>query len=244
LLNHSFTLDFIITGASKEVLEHKVKPIVETFLKERGLELSSKKTRIIHVDDGFDFLGFNVRKYKGKLLIKPSKKNVKSFLGEIRKTIKSNANTATENLIQQLNPKIKGWANYFSHVVAKETFSYVDACIFKVILRWIKRRHPKKNAKWRNRKYFRSEGLRNWIFSVRVIDMKKKDVYLDLHSAAYTPIRRHVKLKSAATSYDPQFKKYFLERQRHRKNIRESGPKEGAGNSNVSRNTARATGSA
>lgn len=240
----SYADDFIITGASREVLEHKVKPIVETFLKERGLELSPQKTKITHVDDGFDFLGFNVRKYKGKLLIKPSKKNVKSFLDEVRKTIKSNANTATGNLIQQLNPKIRGWANYYSHVVAKETFSYVDACIFKAILRWIKRRHPEKNAKWTNKKYFRSEGFRNWIFSVRVIDMKKKDVYLDLHSAAYTPIRRHIKIKSAATPYDPQFKEYFLKRQRHRKNIRETGSKEGAANSNVSRNTTRATGSA
>ncbi|OFW85078.1 MAG: group II intron reverse transcriptase/maturase [Alphaproteobacteria bacterium RIFCSPHIGHO2_12_42_13] len=239
----SYADDFVITGASKEVLEHKVRPIVETFLKERGLELSPQKTKITHVDDGFDFLGFNVRKYKGKLLIKPSKKNVKSFLDEIRKTIKFNANTATENLIQQLNPKIRGWANYFRHVVAKETFSHVDACIFKAILRWIKKRHPKKNAKWTNRKYFRPEGFRNWIFFVRVIDVKNKDTYLDLHSAAYTPIRRHVKIKSAATPYDPQFKEYFLERQRYRKNIRESGSKEGTANSNVSRNTARATGS-
>jgi RNA-directed DNA polymerase len=236
--------DFIITGASKEVLEHKVKPVVETFLKERGLELSQKKTKITHVDDGFDFLGFNVRKYKGKLLIKLAKKNVKSFLDEVRKTIKANANTATENLIQQLNPKIRGWANYFSHVVAKETFSHVDANIFKAILRWIKRRHPEKNAKWRNRKYFRQEGFRNWIFSVRVIDMKNKDSYLDLHSAAYTPIRRHVKIKSAATPYDPQFKEYFLRRQRHRKNLRKLGSKEEAANLDVSRNTARATGSA
>jgi len=240
----SYADDFIITGASKEVLEYKVKPIVEIFLKERGLELSAQKTKITHVDDGFDFLGFNVRKYKGKLLIKPSKKNVKSFLDEIRKTIKSNANTATENLIQQLNPKIRGWVNYFSHVVAKETFRYVDACIFKAILRWIKKRHPKKNAKWRNKKYFRPEGLRNWIFSVRVRDMKNRDTYLDLYSAAYTPIRRHVKIKSTATPYDPQFKEYFRERQRHKKNIRESISKEEGAKFNVSRNIVWTTGSA
>ena len=189
----SYADDFIVTGASKEVLEHKVKPIVETFLKERGLELSPQKTNITCIDEGFDFLGFNVRKYRGKLLIKPSKKNVKSFLNEIRKTIKSNATARTEDLLHQLNPTIRGWANYFSHVVAKETFSYVDACIFKAILKWIKRRHPNKNAKWRMKKYFRSLGLRNWIFSVNVTDTKSKAVYLDLHSAARTPIRRHIK---------------------------------------------------
>lgn len=157
----SYADDFIITGASKEVLEHKVKPIVVAFLKDRGLELSQQKTKITHVDDGFDFLGFNVRKYKGKLLIKPSKKNVKSFLDEIRKTIKSNATAATENLIYQLNPKIRGWANYFSHVVAKETFNYVDSYIFKAILQWIRRRHPEKSAEWMYKKYFRSVNFRH-----------------------------------------------------------------------------------
>ena len=70
--------DFIITGASKEVLEEKVKPAVETFLWERGMELSVEKTHITHINDGFDFLGFNVRKYAGKLLIKPAKASVKA----------------------------------------------------------------------------------------------------------------------------------------------------------------------
>jgi RNA-directed DNA polymerase len=131
-------------------------------------------------------------------------------------------------------------------VVAKDTFSYIDHNILKAILRWTKRRHPKKNAKWTKKKYFRTEGARDWIFSVRLKDMKKKDTtyYLDLHSAAYTPIRRHVKIRSAATPYDPQFTEYFLERQRYRKNIRKSGTKEKANNSNsnASRSTARATG--
>ena len=126
----SYADDFIITGASKEVLEQKVMPLLVSFLKERGLELSSEKTFITHVDKGFDFLGFNVRKYKGKLLIKPSKKNVKAFLDDIRELLKSQMATKTEKLIQQLNPKLRGWANYFRHVVAKETFRYVDNVIF------------------------------------------------------------------------------------------------------------------
>jgi len=76
--------DFVITGASKEVLETRIKPAVVAFLKERGLELSEEKTRITHIKDGFDFLGFNVRKYSGKMLIKPSKAAVKRFLDDIR----------------------------------------------------------------------------------------------------------------------------------------------------------------
>ncbi len=208
----SYADDFVITGASKEILEDKVMPIVATFLKERGLELSPQKTKITHVDDGFDFLGFNVRKYKGKLLIKPSKKNVKSFLDEIRGLIKSNPTAKTENLILQLNPKIRGWANYFCHVVAKETFNYVDYCIFKTIIRWVKRRHPGKAAVWRCKKYFRSQGLQHWIFSAAVRDEEGNTSFVDLLKASNIPIRRHVKIRAEATPYDPQFKEYFLKR--------------------------------
>ena len=71
--------DFVITGSSKELLEEEVKPWVEGFLKERGLELSMEKTRIVHINEGFDFLGWNFRKYTETLLIKPSKKNEQTF---------------------------------------------------------------------------------------------------------------------------------------------------------------------
>jgi RNA-directed DNA polymerase len=109
--------DFIITARTKELLEGEIKPLVEQFLQERGLELSPAKTVITHVEKGFDFLGQNVRKYpNGKLLIKPSKKNVKTFLGGIRKTIKAALGMSAADVIHELNPKIRGWANYHRHV--------------------------------------------------------------------------------------------------------------------------------
>ncbi len=233
----SYADDFVITGASKEVLENKVMPVVVSFLKERGLELSQAKTKITHIDEGFDFLGFNVRKYKGKLLIKPSKKNVKSFLDTIRKLIKSNAAIGTETLISQLNPKIRGWANYFYHVVAKETFAHVDTAIFEAILRWVKRRHPNKSFKWMRKKYFRTQGLRNWIFSTRIVKEKGKSAFLDLFSIARVPIRRHVKIRAEATPYDPQFTEYFLKRKAIKRNTMESNQKDTFSNFNCSRNT-------
>ena len=112
--------DFICTAATREILEQKVLPVIIKFLKERGLELSFEKTKITHIDEGFNFLGFNLRKYKGKLLIKPAKKGIKTFLDNIRKTIKSNNAWSAEQLIRILNPKIQGWANHYRYSVAKD----------------------------------------------------------------------------------------------------------------------------
>jgi RNA-directed DNA polymerase len=104
-----FADDFIITGSSKELLEKEIKPLVVEFLQQRGLTLSTEKTKITHIKDGFDFLGQNVRKLKGKILIKPSKRNTKNLLEKVRAIIKKNAQAKTENLILQLNPVIRGW---------------------------------------------------------------------------------------------------------------------------------------
>jgi len=209
--------DFIITGASKEVLEMKVKPAVCAFLRERGLELSQEKTHITHIDDGFDFLGFNVRKYAGKLLIKPAKQAVKRFLEETRGQIKANTAIKTEELIQRLNRKIRGWANYYRHVVAKKTFSYVDHHVFRTLIAWINRRHPNKPAQWKRQRYFRSEGRQNWVFFTKIRDGRGKATYLDLFQAASVPITRHVKIQASATPYDPAFTDYFTRRAQSRR---------------------------
>jgi len=111
--------DFIITGASKELLEEKVRPLVEGFMAQRGLRLASEKTKITHIDDGFDFLGQHVRKYKGKLIIKPAKKNIKNFLDKVQGIIRENKAARTVNLIGLLNPVIKGWAEYHKTINAK-----------------------------------------------------------------------------------------------------------------------------
>jgi RNA-directed DNA polymerase len=88
--------DFIITGRTKELLENEVKPLVEQFLCKRGLELSPEKTSITHITDGFDFLGQHVRKYSnGKLLIKPSKKNIRVFLSIFREQLRQRRGVAS-----------------------------------------------------------------------------------------------------------------------------------------------------
>src|SRR6266481_1683011 len=145
--------DFIITGRTKELLAGEIKPLVEQFLRKRGLELSPTKTVVTQVTQGFDFLGQNVRRYpNGKLLIKPSKKNVKRFLAGIRETIKAALGKSAADLINELNPKIRGWANYHRHVVSKRTFDRVDHLIFYKLWQWARRRHPKKDPSWLKRR--------------------------------------------------------------------------------------------
>ncbi|MBK2046043.1 group II intron reverse transcriptase/maturase [Allofrancisella guangzhouensis] len=204
--------DFIITCNSKEVLEDKVKPIVESFLCERGLTLSNEKTHITSIDKGFDFLGFNVRKYNGKLLIQPSKSAIKNVLKELRAILKSCPTIKTDKLIWMLNSKLRGWCLYYRHVVSKSTFSYLDNQLSLALIRWIRRRHPRKNANWMRNKYFRSKQGRNWIFTTKVKTSKGEVINFDLYTANQTPIKRHVKVRADANPYHPKYIEYFNNR--------------------------------
>jgi RNA-directed DNA polymerase len=204
--------DTIITGGSPELLKDEVLPIVEKFMNERGLELSNEKTSITHIEDGFDFLGQNLRKYKGKLLITPAKKSVQSLLQKVRKVVKENKTVAAGHLIVRLNPIIHGWANYHRHVVSKSTFIKVDSAIFETIWRWAKRRHPKKTRWWVADKYFRTHKARRWVFSGEASNDDGTTKHVWLFRASSVPIKRHVKIKGEANPYDPQWEVYFEQR--------------------------------
>jgi RNA-directed DNA polymerase len=204
--------DFIITGSTKELLTDEVKPLVESFLQERGLELSQTKTRITHISDGFDFLGQNLRKYSGKLLIKPSKRSVQALMAKVRAVVKGGLHLSAGILVQRLNPLIRGWANYHQHVVSKVTFGKIDAQIFRILWRWSKRKHPTKSAAWRRKKYFPAVGTRNWVFTGVVSRPHKEPKIVQLCQAQDTPIERHRKIRGAANPYDPDWEVYFEER--------------------------------
>jgi RNA-directed DNA polymerase len=203
--------DFIITGATKDVLVNEVRPMVEQFLAQRGLSLSPEKTRITHIDEGFNFLGMNVRKYGGKLLIKPARKSIQRFLRKLREVVKGSAALRQDQLIHALNPLIRGWANYHSHVVAKQIFSAVGHAIWQCLWRWARRRHPNKGARWVQRKYFWTVGAQRWVFGTttgKTLSTGKPEL-LTLYDIASTPIRRHRKIKAAANPFDPQWESYF-----------------------------------
>lgn len=201
--------DFVVTAASKELLEEEVKPWVEQFLSVRGVALSKEKTHTVHIHQGFDFLGWNFRKYvpkspyrNAKLLIKPSKKNVSAFYRKVGEIIKNSGALTQDALIGQLNPVLKGWAQYHSPVVAKETFSKLDNLIFWRIWRWAKRRHSRKSADWIRNKYFRSIGGQNWVFAYPYKNGKGERHYRRLYKLAETAIVRHKRLPGEYQPYD------------------------------------------
>jgi RNA-directed DNA polymerase len=208
-----FADDFIVTGRSKSFLEDEVQPLVEQFLAERGLALSSEKTRVTHIEDGFDFLGVHVRKYQGKLLCTPAKKNVHAFLDTIRGIVKRHQQAITGNLIMQLNPVIRGWAQYHQHGVSKQTFAKVDHHIFTLLWQWARRRHPHKSRHWIRDRYFRTEDGNNWVFFGHVTRSDGTQQDVRLFRASSVPIRRHTKIKGEANPYDPQWEPYFEARQ-------------------------------
>jgi RNA-directed DNA polymerase len=205
--------DFIITGASKDLLENEVKPLVEQFLKERGLELSHEKTRITHVANGFDFLGQTVRKFRcGKVIIKPSKRSIKTFLGKIRETIDNSGSMTCGEMIQRLNQQIKGWTMFHRSVASKSTFTYVDSRIFRMVWQWCRRRHRNKSAEWIKKKYFKRMEHRHWVFTGVLRDRKGNGWPIHMMAAAKVRIVRHTKIRKEVNPYDPQWELYLEER--------------------------------
>ncbi|MDP8305593.1 MAG: group II intron reverse transcriptase/maturase [Candidatus Chlorobium antarcticum] len=206
--------DMVITGNSRELLENEAMPVLVEFLKERGLSLSREKTRITHITEGVDFLGWNMRKYGGKLLTKPSKANIKAHLAKVREIIKANKTIKQVDLIGILNPVLRGWANYHRHAVAKNVFARNDHEVWSMLWKWAKRRHPNKGLRWIMVKYFHTRRDRKWLFIAEEADRKgERQLFLE----ASMPIRRHIKIRTKANPHDPVWREYFNARKEQMK---------------------------
>lgn len=193
--------DFIVTAATKEIAE-EAKEIIRGFLCTRGLELSEEKTLITHVDDGFDMLGWTFRRFKEKLIVKPSKKSVKALNASLHNTVLERGKAwRQEDLIRVLNRQLRGWANYHQSVCAKDAFSRTDHILYEMLWCWAKRRHPKKNRKWITANYWYSKGLRNWVFSTKNAELIR---------LGEVPIIRHTKVRMSANPYLDS--EYFIQR--------------------------------
>ena len=212
--------DFVVISPQLEVIQ-QCQVVIEEWLKPIGLELKPAKTRICHtlreievngekVTPGFDFLGWNFRQYPVgkhhcgttggsskrlgfKTLIKPSKKAIKAHADKVKEVIKTHKTAPQYALIKRLNPVIRGWCNYHSKVVSKETYSSLDYMTWQRLRAWTVSRCGKANyGKLKN--YFRKNDSKAWNFET-------KDGY-KLLTHAETPITRHVTVRPEASPYD------------------------------------------
>ena len=193
--------DFIVTAATQEIAE-EAKVMIRDFLKSRGLELSEEKTLITHIKDGFDMLGWTFRKFKGKLITKPSKKSIDSLVANLHETVLGRGMALKQDvLIQKINQQLRGWANYHQSVCAKEAYAHIDFTLYLLLWRWAKRRHPKKSSKWISARYWHSKKNRNWVFCTEDSE---------LLCLGNIPIIRYTKVRMNANPYlDTQ---YFIDR--------------------------------
>lgn len=186
------------------MLDEKFKPVVVTFLQERGLEVSAQKSQIVHIDEGFDFLGVTIRKYAGKLLMKPSKTSIRNIKRKIADIITQNLSVSATQLIVLLNPVIRGWTNVFKHVASKKVFDALQDYLWKRLWHWARRRHPKKTERWMKQKYFTQVAGNHWVFT----DRKGKTIF----NPAKVPIIRHVKIREGCTPYEREWEEYVEQR--------------------------------
>lgn len=204
--------DFVVFCETEEDAQECKRILVE-WLAIRGLEFSAEKTRVVSLEEGFDFLGFNVRRYEVidresgyKTLIKPSDKSIQKLKDKLREEWKKLVGQNGQIVVQKLNPIIRGWANYFRHGVSSEVFGALDNWMFQREWRWAKRTHPTKSAKWRKGRYFgtHKRGSRNrWRFG-------NKDYYL--HQLADYRIERHIPVKGTFSPDDQRLETYWESR--------------------------------
>ena len=197
--------DFVVIAPTREVLETYVIPKLTRFLAERGLALNEAKTHVVHREQGFNFLGFQIRRFRGTLLTQPQREKIQRHLQGIKGWLDTHKQSPVEHVVRTLNPVIRGWANYYRHSAAKATFSYVAHRHWQMLWQWAKRRHPNKPSKWVRRHYFKTVGTRNWVFGTKGVT---------LFDPASTPITRYVKVSGRNSPYDPTLREYWVQRTR------------------------------
>jgi RNA-directed DNA polymerase len=210
--------DFVVFCTSQQDAIRVKDILLPPWLAERGLSLSSEKTRIVHLTEGFDFLSYNVRHYRSplvtrtgwKLLIKPSKKAVTAKRRELRDIWLDLKGHRVKEILYRLNPIIRGWANYHRTVVASATFARMDKWMYHRTARYVNRRHPDKPQHWKVARYWgklNKERDDDWVFG-------------DKHTGQYLlkfkwfEIERHQLVRGTASPDDPSLKDYWWSRRK------------------------------
>jgi RNA-directed DNA polymerase len=207
----SYADDFVILCETKETAEEMYNKLTP-YLNKRGLELNKEKTKVTHITEGFDFLGFNIRSYtssqNSKLLIKPSKENIKKAKEKIKETMKSLQGLPVKILIKKLNPILRGYANYWKHQVSSKIMSSIDDYVARKVYKYLRRTHPKKSGKWCNQRYFKKAkngGNAKWILTC-------PKTGIQLLKMSWTKIERHTLILYKNSPDDPSLKEYFMKR--------------------------------
>ena len=201
--------DVLALCHSRQQAEH-VKARLAAWLEPRGLAFNEDKTRIVHLEEGVDFLGFNVRRYRGKLLIKPSKAAVKRIKARLTTEMRALRGHNAREVIIRLNPVIRGWSAYYRHCVSSKVFDALDDHMWKLTYKWAMWSHPHKGKRWIVRRYFgRFVPSRRdrWVFGDR-------DSGAYLLKFAWTKITRHTLVKGWASPDDPALTSYWAARRR------------------------------
>ncbi|MFD6438143.1 group II intron reverse transcriptase/maturase [Streptomyces venezuelae] len=203
--------DFAVFCTSKEEAE-TVKSRLGDWLEPRGLRFNEEKTRILHLYEGFDFLGFNVRRHGDSLIITPSKDAVKRIRYRLRSEMQALLGQSITVVLRRLSPIVRGWSAYYRTVVSSKIFSALDSYVWTLTYKWAKRTHPKKSKHWIVNKYFgrlnRSKN-NNWVFGDRTTGAH-------LPKFAWTNTRRHQLVKGKSSPDDPALHHYWSQRRRTR----------------------------
>ena len=206
--------DFVVSAPDKERIEQYILPKISLFLKERGLSLNLEKPRIVHLSDGFDFLGFTIRKFKNKLITQPKSDNIKRMMDKVRKLLDQYRSMKTVALITKLKPIFRGWANYYRYCNASKTFSKIDHLFWLCIYPWCVRRHPNKGKRWIVQKYFHTIGNNHWVFGELVKLKSGKSVLYYLPKMAWTTIERFVQVRILTSPFDRTQASYWIQKRK------------------------------
>jgi RNA-directed DNA polymerase len=201
--------DMLALCHSREQVE-QVKARLAEWLAARGLAFNEDKTRIVHLDDGLDFLGFSIRRYSGKLLIKPSAAAVRRVRQRLRAEMRSLRGSNAAGVLRAINPIVRGWAAYYRGAVSTRVFSTLDAYMWRLTFRWARHTHPNKSRWWVVDRYFgqfNKSSQNRWVFGDR-------DSGLYLQKFSWTKIVRHVVVKGSASPDDPSLALYWADRRR------------------------------
>jgi RNA-directed DNA polymerase len=199
--------DLIALCHSRQQAE-QVQARLAGWLEPRGLAFNQDKTKITHLDQGVDFLGFEIRRFGGKLLTKPSKDAMRKIRNRLSAEAMALRGANADAVIARLNPVVTGWAAYYRIGVSSRAYGKLDAHMWRLAWKWARHAHPNKSRHWVTARYF---GMFNpsrndkWLFGSR-------DTGRYLRRFSWTKIVRHVMVAGRASPDDPDLAEYWAKR--------------------------------